>query len=53
MPTWYLATLKQELPIRLAQRLMDFQMLPFLIGSNPHLRKVYGLYAEAFTTLAC
>ncbi len=26
-------------------------MLPFLVVSNPHMRKVYNSYAEAFITL--
>eukprot|EP00039_Didymoeca_costata_P012564 m.181489 g.181489 ORF g.181489 m.181489 type:complete len:420 (-) comp15514_c1_seq14:1687-2946(-) len=43
--------LHRELPIRIAKRLVDFQELPFLTASNPNLRKVYNLYAEAFTLL--
>lgn len=43
--------LHRDLPIRIAKRLDDFQGLPFIIACNPHLRKVYDLYAEAFDTL--
>mmetsp|Transcript_23989 Transcript_23989/g.71573 ORF Transcript_23989/g.71573 Transcript_23989/m.71573 type:complete len:412 (-) Transcript_23989:2300-3535(-) len=44
--------LHRELPIRVAKRLIDFQQLPFIIGCNPHLRKVYDLYSEAFVSLS-
>lgn len=42
---------RQELPIRLAHRLREFQNLPFIVGVNPHLQQVYRLYWEAFDRL--
>ncbi|KAI8339243.1 branched-chain alpha-ketoacid dehydrogenase [Chlamydoabsidia padenii] len=42
---------RQELPIRLAHRLREFQNLPFIVGVNPHLQQVYNLYWEAFDRL--
>lgn len=44
----FLAT---ELPIRVAGRIADYQNLPFIVGSNPHLNKVYCAYADAFVKL--
>lgn len=40
-----------ELPKRLARRLMDLQLLPFIVVSNPHVRAVYDAYRHAFDTL--
>ncbi|OZJ05459.1 hypothetical protein BZG36_01668 [Bifiguratus adelaidae] len=39
---------RQELPIRLAHRIRDFQNLPFIVGTNPHIQLVYDLYYSAF-----
>ncbi|KAJ1979953.1 [Pyruvate dehydrogenase (acetyl-transferring)] kinase 2, mitochondrial [Dimargaris verticillata] len=39
---------RQELPVRLARRIRDFQNLPFIVGTNPYLQHVYDLYWEAF-----
>ncbi|KAJ3307555.1 hypothetical protein HDU76_004567 [Blyttiomyces sp. JEL0837] len=39
---------REELPVRLAHRIQDFQQLPFIVGTNPHIALVYGLYWEAF-----
>ncbi|KAJ2390730.1 [Pyruvate dehydrogenase (acetyl-transferring)] kinase 2, mitochondrial [Coemansia sp. RSA 2559] len=39
---------RTELPVRLAHRISDFQFLPYIAGTNPHLRKVYDLYWRAF-----
>lgn len=40
-----------QLPKRLARRLMDLQLLPFIVVSNPHVRSVYDAYRHAFDTL--
>ncbi|KAJ1948867.1 [Pyruvate dehydrogenase (acetyl-transferring)] kinase 2, mitochondrial, partial [Linderina macrospora] len=37
-----------ELPVRLAHRISDFQYLPYIAGTNPHLKTVYDLYWRAF-----
>jgi hypothetical protein len=42
--------LRQELPVRLAHRIVDFQRLPFIVGTNPHIERVYSLYWQAFET---
>ncbi|CAG8517949.1 762_t:CDS:2 [Ambispora leptoticha] len=42
---------RTELPIRLAHRIRDFQNLPFIVGTNPHIEMVYGLYWSAFEKL--
>jgi [3-methyl-2-oxobutanoate dehydrogenase (acetyl-transferring)] kinase len=42
---------QSELPKRLARRLMDLQLLPFVVVSNPHVRAVYDAYRHAFDTL--
>ena len=39
--------LHRELPIRLSQRLSDFQDLPFIVGCNPSLREVRPASAPA------
>jgi [3-methyl-2-oxobutanoate dehydrogenase (acetyl-transferring)] kinase len=40
-----------DLPRRLARRLMDLQLLPHIVVSNPHIRRVYDAYRHAFDTL--
>ncbi|CAG8508058.1 9686_t:CDS:2 [Funneliformis mosseae] len=42
---------RTELPIRLAHRIRDFQNLPFIVGTNPHIEMVYDLYWSAFEKL--
>ncbi|KAG0047564.1 hypothetical protein BGZ83_007396 [Gryganskiella cystojenkinii] len=42
---------RTELPVRLAHRIRDFQNLPFIVGTNPHIEKVYELYWHAFDRL--
>ncbi|RHZ77420.1 hypothetical protein Glove_180g93 [Diversispora epigaea] len=42
---------RTELTIRIAHRIRDFQNLPFVVGTNPHIAKVYDLYWVAFETL--
>ncbi|KAJ2731031.1 [Pyruvate dehydrogenase (acetyl-transferring)] kinase 2, mitochondrial [Coemansia sp. BCRC 34962] len=39
---------RTELPVRLAHRISDFQYLPYIAGTNPHLQMVYDLYWRAF-----
>ncbi|KAF9409528.1 hypothetical protein BGZ94_001926 [Podila epigama] len=39
---------RTELPVRLAHRIRDFQNLPFIVGTNPHIELVYDLYWQAF-----
>ncbi|KAI8326346.1 alpha-ketoacid dehydrogenase kinase, partial [Martensiomyces pterosporus] len=39
---------RSELPVRLAHRISDFQFLPYIAGTNPHLKLVYDLYWRAF-----
>ncbi|KAJ9071142.1 hypothetical protein DSO57_1000148 [Entomophthora muscae] len=41
----------KELPPRLAKRVQAFQNLPYIVGINPHLAYVYGLYYESFEYL--
>ncbi|KAG0047843.1 hypothetical protein BGZ83_007200 [Gryganskiella cystojenkinii] len=43
---------RTELPVRLAHRIRDFQNLPFIVGTNPHIELVYDLYWQAFERLA-
>ncbi len=40
--------IQQEVPVRLAHRLYDFNRLPFVVVSNPHIYRVYELYLKAF-----
>ncbi|KAI9336821.1 branched-chain alpha-ketoacid dehydrogenase, partial [Zopfochytrium polystomum] len=42
---------REELLVRLARRIQDFQQLPFIVGTNPHIAHVYGLYWDAFDAL--
>ena len=39
---------REELPIRIAQRIRDMQDLPFVVMTNEHLEKVYQMYWRAF-----
>ncbi|KAJ3208007.1 hypothetical protein HDU67_007082 [Dinochytrium kinnereticum] len=39
---------REELPVRLAHRIRDFQHLPFIVGTNPHIEELYALYWDAF-----
>ncbi|KAF9207331.1 hypothetical protein BGZ49_000683 [Haplosporangium sp. Z 27] len=43
---------RSELPVRLAHRIRDFQNLPFIVGTNPHIELVYDLYWQAFEKLS-
>jgi [3-methyl-2-oxobutanoate dehydrogenase (acetyl-transferring)] kinase len=40
-----------QLPKRLARRLMDLQFLPYIVVTNPHIKRVYDAYHHAFNTL--
>ncbi|KAI8869981.1 alpha-ketoacid dehydrogenase kinase [Ramicandelaber brevisporus] len=42
---------RSELPVRLAKRVVAFQRLPFIVGTNPHISAVYKLYVDAFERL--
>lgn len=42
---------RNELLVRLAHRIRDFQQLPFFVGTNPHIEYVYKLYWGAFESL--
>lgn len=39
---------RTELPIRIAHRIREFQKLPYILGTNPHIENVYDLYWQAF-----
>ncbi|KAJ1537068.1 hypothetical protein HK096_004623 [Nowakowskiella sp. JEL0078] len=39
---------RTELIVRLAHRIRDFQNLPFIVGTNPHVELMYQLYWSAF-----
>ena len=43
--------LHRELPLRLAQRIVDFQQQPYSLVSNPHFKQVYNKYNDAFDRL--
>lgn len=36
------------MPVRLAHRIRMFQQLPFVVGTNPNIARVYDLYWKAF-----
>lgn len=42
---------RNELLVRLAHRIRDFQQLPFFVGTNPHIEFIYRLYWGAFEKL--
>eukprot|EP00897_Mesotaenium_endlicherianum_P004541 jgi/Mesen1/4114/ME000216S03372 len=41
----------RELPVRLARRLLDLQALPYIVVTNPHIKRVYDAYRRAFDLL--
>lgn len=43
--------MQRELPRRLARRLLDLQLLPHIVVTNPHVTRVYHAYYHAFETL--
>lgn len=42
---------RDELLVRLAHRIRDFQQLPFIVGTNPNIEWSYRLYWGAFEAL--
>jgi Mitochondrial branched-chain alpha-ketoacid dehydrogenase kinase len=40
-----------QLSKRLARRLMDLQLLPFIVVTNPHIKRVYEAYYHALNSL--
>lgn len=42
---------KEELTVRIAHRIRDFQHLPFIVGLNGNMEKAYSLYTRAFDLL--
>lgn len=42
---------QEELPKRLARRLLDLQLLPYLVVSNPHISAVYDAYYSSLQSL--
>ncbi|KAI0398248.1 branched-chain alpha-ketoacid dehydrogenase kinase [Xylariaceae sp. FL0594] len=41
---------RTELPTRIAHRIRDMQLLPYVVVRNPHMSDVYELYYTAFDT---
>lgn len=39
---------RPQLPKRLARRLLDLQLLPYIVVTNPHIKKVYNQYYISF-----
>ncbi|KAJ2395798.1 hypothetical protein GGI23_004167, partial [Coemansia sp. RSA 2559] len=46
-----IAYTQEELPVRLAKRVISFHKQPFIVGTNPHIARVYSQYYEAFDRL--
>ncbi|KAJ2513410.1 hypothetical protein GGI11_004411, partial [Coemansia sp. RSA 2049] len=46
-----IAYTQEELPVRLAKRVISFHKLPFIVGTNPHIARTYSQYYEAFDRL--
>lgn len=45
---------RKELPVRLARRVKSIQRLPFIVGTNPYIKRVYKLYYDSFQAItAC
>lgn len=42
---------REEMPVRLAHRLMDFSMLPFVVVCNTRIHEVFRLFLHAFDSL--
>ncbi|KAG0369356.1 hypothetical protein BGZ54_010187 [Gamsiella multidivaricata] len=42
---------RKELPVRLARLIKATQKLPFIVGTNPYIKRVYKLYYDSFQTL--
>ena len=39
------------MPIRIAHRIRDLQNLPFVVGLNPNLERVYTGYLKSFSSI--
>ncbi len=39
---------QKELPLRIARRLLDLELLPHIVVTNPHIRSVYDGYRRSF-----
>jgi len=44
--------LARELPVRLAWTLRDFQALPYIVGVNPHIMRLFVDYSDTFQALS-
>ncbi|KAG0265066.1 hypothetical protein BG011_005469 [Mortierella polycephala] len=42
---------RKELPVRLARLIKATQKLPFIVGTNPFIKRVYKLYYDSFQTI--
>lgn len=42
---------RKELPVRLARRVKSIQRLPFIVGTNPYIKRVYKLYYDSFQAI--
>jgi hypothetical protein len=42
---------QKELPVRMARRVVAFQRLPFIVGTNPYIQQVHQLYYDSFEKL--
>ncbi|KAI9593822.1 branched-chain alpha-ketoacid dehydrogenase [Syncephalis fuscata] len=42
---------QKELPVRMARRVVAFQRLPFIVGTNPYIHQVHQLYYDSFEKL--
>ncbi|KAF8940088.1 hypothetical protein BGZ58_007775 [Dissophora ornata] len=42
---------RKELPVRLARLIKATQKLPFIVGTNPYIKRVYKLYYDSFQTI--
>eukprot|EP01062_Namystynia_karyoxenos_P012114 TRINITY_DN14351_c0_g1_i2.p1 TRINITY_DN14351_c0_g1~~TRINITY_DN14351_c0_g1_i2.p1 ORF type:complete len:396 (+),score=86.46 TRINITY_DN14351_c0_g1_i2:98-1285(+) len=44
--------LHRELPVRMGQTIRDFQVLPYIVCTNPHFQRAYHRYTDTFARLA-
>ncbi|KAK3843333.1 MAG: branched-chain alpha-ketoacid dehydrogenase, partial [Linnemannia gamsii] len=42
---------RKELPVRLARLIKATQKLPFIVGTNPYIKRVYKLYYDSFQSI--
>jgi len=43
--------LHQDIPIRIARTVRDFQSLPYIVGENPHINRIYTSFWESFNRM--